>query len=51
MEPRTGVAVQWAAPRLDDVFYRYSEDEVNYWITFGRANTPMPPGASREAVR
>ncbi len=42
VEPRTGVAVQWAAPRLDDVFYRYSEDEVNYWITFGRANTPMP---------
>lgn len=43
VEPRTGVAVQWAAPRLDDVYYRYSEDEVIYWITFGRANTPMPP--------
>lgn len=42
VEPRTGVAVQWAAPRLDDVFYRYTEDEVRYWITFGRANTPMP---------
>lgn len=42
VEPRTGVTVSWAAPRLDDVFYRYSDDEVIYWITFGRANTPMP---------
>ncbi len=42
VEPRTGVRVSWAAPRLDDIFYRYSEDEVAYWITFGRANTPMP---------
>lgn len=42
VEPRTGVTVSWAAPRLDDVLYRYSEDEVAYWITFGRANTPMP---------
>ncbi len=42
VEPRTGVAVQWTAPRLDDIFYRYSDDEVAYWITFGRANTPMP---------
>lgn len=42
IEPHTGVAVQWTAPRLDDIFYRYAEDEVAYWITFGRANTPMP---------
>jgi mono/diheme cytochrome c family protein len=42
VEPRTGVQVQWAAPRLDDIFYRNSEDEVIYWITYGRANTPMP---------
>lgn len=43
VEPRTGVGVQWTAPRLDDIYYRYSEDEVIYWIEFGRANTPMPP--------
>jgi mono/diheme cytochrome c family protein len=42
VEPRTGVTVSWEAPRLDDILYRYSEDEVAYWITFGRANTPMP---------
>jgi mono/diheme cytochrome c family protein len=42
VEPRSGVTVTWAAPSLDDVFYRFDEDEVNYWITFGRANTPMP---------
>lgn len=43
IEQRSGVEVQWEAPSLDDVFYRYEEDEVNYWITYGRGNTPMPP--------
>lgn len=42
VEKRSGVTVSWAAPALDDVFYRYDEDEVNYWVTFGRGNTPMP---------
>lgn len=42
IEKRSGVAVSWAAPSLDDIFYRYDEDEVNFWVTFGRANTPMP---------
>lgn len=42
VEPRTGVTVSWTAPRLDDIFYRYTADEVAYWITFGRSNTPMP---------
>jgi mono/diheme cytochrome c family protein len=42
VEPRSGVTVTWAAPSLDDVLYRFDSDEVNYWITFGRANTPMP---------
>ena len=41
-ETRSGVDVAWAVPSLDDVFYRYSEEEVRYWITFGRAGTPMP---------
>lgn len=42
VEPRSGVAVSWDAPPLDDILYRYNEDEVNFWITFGRSNTPMP---------
>ena len=41
-EARSGVDVTWAVPSLDDVFFRYSEDEVKFWITFGRAGTPMP---------
>ena len=42
VEQRSGVSVSWAAPSLDDVLYRYDEDELNFWITYGRANTPMP---------
>ena len=43
IEKRSRVTVSWTAPSLDDVLYRYDEDEVNFWITFGRGNTPMPP--------
>ena len=43
VEVRSGVAVSWTAPALDDILYRYDEDEVNYWVTFGRGNSPMPP--------
>ena len=42
IEKRTGVNTQWAAPSLDDIFYRYEAEEINFWITFGRPNTPMP---------
>jgi mono/diheme cytochrome c family protein len=42
IEKRTGVSTLWAAPALDDIFFRYSPDEVNFWITYGRPNTPMP---------
>ena len=42
VEQRSGVSVSWAAPSLDDVLYRYDEDEVNFWVTYGRGNTPMP---------
>lgn len=41
-EERSGVDTNWAVPSLNDVFFRYSEEEVRYWITFGRAQTPMP---------
>lgn len=39
-KPRT---VQWKAPALNTVLSRFSEEEVNTIITYGRANTPMPP--------
>ena len=42
VEKRSGVTVAWTAPSLNDVLYRYDEDELNFWITFGRGNTPMP---------
>jgi mono/diheme cytochrome c family protein len=42
-EARSGLATTWAVPSLNDVFYRYSEDEVRFWVVYGRAGTPMPP--------
>ncbi len=42
IEKRSGVTVQWFAPSIDDVFFRYDENEINFWVTFGRGNTPMP---------
>jgi mono/diheme cytochrome c family protein len=42
VEERSGVEVSWAVPALNDVLYRYSPEEVLYWIVYGRANTPMP---------
>lgn len=42
VEKRSGVTVSWEAPALNDVFYRYDPDEVAYWITYGRGNSPMP---------
>lgn len=35
--------VDWSVPSLDDVLLRFDEDEVRQIITYGRANTPMPP--------
>ena len=42
VEKRTGVSVNWVAPSINDVFYRYDRDEVRYWLVFGRQNSPMP---------
>ncbi|MGF1666480.1 MAG: cytochrome c [Acidimicrobiia bacterium] len=42
VEKRTGVAVNWLAPAVNDVFYRYDRDEVRYWLVYGRQNSPMP---------
>jgi mono/diheme cytochrome c family protein len=35
-------ALQWAAPPLNTVLKRFTEDEVVTIVTYGRANTPMP---------
>lgn len=42
VEPRSGITATWSAPSLNDILFRYSEDEVRYWIVFGRQGTPMP---------
>lgn len=41
-EERSGLDANWAAPSLNDVFYRYDESEVRHWIVHGRPGTPMP---------
>lgn len=42
-DPVTGEvrAVQWKAPALNTVLYRFSEDEVRYVLTYGRPGSPM----------
>lgn len=43
LEERSKVNVSgWAAPPLNDIFFRYDRDEVRFWIAYGRANSPMP---------
>ncbi len=42
IHPQSEVSTTWGAPRLDTILYRYSREEVKFWIVFGRAGTPMP---------
>ncbi len=42
VEKRSGITVSWTAPSINDVLLRYDQDEVTFWITYGRGNTPMP---------
>ncbi|MCB2223865.1 MAG: cytochrome c [Actinobacteria bacterium] len=42
VEDRSGLTTSWAAPSIDDVLYRYSEEEVRFWLVYGRPGTPMP---------
>ena len=43
LEARSQVNVAaWDAPAINDVFYRYDDDEVRFWLIYGRANSPMP---------
>ena len=41
-EERSGLEVSWAVPSLNDVFYRYNEEEVEFWVVYGRDGSPMP---------
>jgi len=41
-EARSNVDTAWVVPSLNDVFSRYDDSEVRFWITYGRAGTPMP---------
>ena len=36
------IPVKWAAPSLDDVLLRFSEEEVRDILVYGRPPTPMP---------
>jgi len=35
-------SVNWQAPALNNVLYRYSRDEVLWILNYGRGNSPMP---------
>lgn len=44
-DPATGKfveQVQWKAPALDTVMYRYTPDQVRYVLNYGRGYSPMP---------
>ena len=41
-EDRSGLTASWSAPSVNDVFYRYNEEEVRHWIVNGRSGSPMP---------
>jgi mono/diheme cytochrome c family protein len=36
------VQVVWKAPAVNDIFYRFDEEQVNQILTYGRPGTPMP---------
>jgi mono/diheme cytochrome c family protein len=44
-DPKTNEikAVSWRAPALNTVFYRFSEEEVRFILTYGRPFSPMSP--------
>ena len=44
-DPTTGEvrAVNWAAPAVNTIFYRFDEDEVRFILVYGRPFSPMSP--------
>ena len=42
VDKRSGVTVAWTAPALNDITYRYDDEEITFWLVYGRPNSPMP---------
>jgi mono/diheme cytochrome c family protein len=44
-DPKTGEvsAIEWKAPALNSVFYRFDESEVRFILVYGRPFSPMSP--------
>jgi mono/diheme cytochrome c family protein len=44
-DPATGnvTAVNWKAPAVNTIFYRFDEDEVRFILVYGRPFSPMSP--------
>src|SRR5690606_24669386 len=44
-DPATGAikSVNWKAPALNTIFYKFSEEEITYILVYGRTFSPMPP--------
>lgn len=44
-DPATGQvsAVNWAAPALNTIYYRFNEEEVRFILVYGRPFSPMSP--------
>jgi len=42
VEARSTLSTTWNAPSLNDIFFRYSPEEIEHWIVYGRPGTPMP---------
>jgi mono/diheme cytochrome c family protein len=40
--PNKGQKVTWECPALNDVYYRFTREEVKQILIFGRPGTPMP---------
>ena len=40
--PDKGKKVPWECPSLDDVYYRFTREEVKRIVTYGRPGSPMP---------
>ena len=42
VEVRSGLSTSWSAPSLNDLFFRFDEEEISGIINHGRQGTPMP---------
>ncbi|MCP3973937.1 MAG: c-type cytochrome [bacterium] len=42
VEARSELSTSWVAPSLNDIFFRFNEEEIAEIIIYGRDGTPMP---------